>query len=405
MRVLLASNSLVTLGGSETYLLTLGRHLQRYGHEVVVMEGPGNRGALAADAGLVWIDHPTRLDEAPDRILVQDAIVSGEAAAAWPSVPQLLVSHSTMHDHQLPGALPSTVGLIVVLNDLTAERARALAERRPVVRLTQPIDVGHFSPGPPPRPDPEVVLVFGNNQVLGRERLQEVCAQRGVELRYMGAVAGERRADPLVELREADIVIGYGRCILEAMACGRTAFVSDRFGTEGWVTADTYERLESSGFNGTAGLDEPGFDDWERMLDTYDPRLGAVGHDLVFRHHHPRDHGRRMIELLEGLGPPVPADPALSRSLARVWREQWRWESSAVTWAAERDRAQRARLELEEEVHRLRGELAAARGEVELARAEVAEMSADKLAFEASGSYRWAQRIARLRPGRRRDRS
>ena len=403
MRVLLASNSLVTLGGSETYLLTLGRHLQRYGHEVVVMEGPGNRGTLAADAGLVWIDHPSAIDAPPDRILVQDAIVAGEAAAAWPTVPQLLVAHSSMHDLQLPGALPSTVGLIVTLNDLTAERARALAEGRPVERLTQPIDVGHFSPGPPPRPEPEVVLVFGNNQVLGRERLQTVCDERGVELRYMGAVAGDRRGDPLVELRGADIVIGYGRCILEAMACGRTAFVSDRFGTEGWVTAETYGPLEASGFSGAAGLEAPGFDDWERMLDTYDPSLGAVGHDLVFRHHHPREHARRMIELLEGLGPPVPPDPDLSRSLSRVWREQWRWESSAIAWAAERDRAQQERFELEQEVQRLRGELGTTRDELAVAQAEAEQLRADRAALEASRSYRWATRLAALRPGRRHD--
>jgi hypothetical protein len=403
MRVLLASNSLITLGGSETYLLTLGRHLQRYGHEVVVMEGPGNRGALAADAGLVWIDHPSAIDGPPDRIVVQDAIVAGEAAAAWPTVPQLLVCHSSMHDLQLPGALPSTTRLIVTLNDLTTERARALAGGLPVERLTQPIDVGHFSPGPPPRPEPKVVLVFGNNQVLGRERFEAVCDERGVEVRYMGAVAGDRRADPLVELRGADIVVGYGRCILEAMACGRTAFVSDRFGTDGWVTGDTYGRLEASGFNGTAGLAEPGFDDWEGMLDTYDRSLGAVGHDLVFRHHHPREHARRMIELLEGLGPPVPADPDLSRSLSRVWREQWRWETTSIAWAAERDRVQQERLELEQEVQRLQGELAALQDQLAVAHAEADQLRADRAASEASAAFRWATRLAALRPRRGRD--
>jgi hypothetical protein len=187
------------------------------------------------------------------------------------------------------------------------------------------------------------------------------------------------------------------------MACGRTAFVSDRFGTDGWVTGDTYGRLEASGFNGTAGLEEPGFDDWEGMLDTYDRSLGAVGHDLVFRHHHPREHARRMIELLEGLGPPVPADPDLSRSLSRVWREQWRWETTSIAWAAERDRVQQERLELEQEVQRLQGELAALQDQLAVANAEADQLRADRAASEASAAFRWATRLAALRPRRGRD--
>jgi hypothetical protein len=138
------------------------------------------------------------------------------------------------------------------------------------------------------------------------------------------------------------------------------------------------------------------------MLDTYDPRQGAVGHDLVFRHHHPREHARRIAELLEGLAPPPPSDPDLSRSLARVWREQWRWESSAVGWAAERDRAQQAKLELEQELARARTDLEVARVELAQVRAELVEVQADRAAFEASGAFRWATRFARLRPRRRR---
>ncbi|MEQ1788467.1 MAG: hypothetical protein ABL966_15550 [Acidimicrobiales bacterium] len=204
MRVVLASNGLGAPGGSETYLLTLGRHLQRLGHEIHMMEGPGGTGELAAAYGLLAIRSPSALVEPPDRIIVQDAIVAGEAASAWPAVPQLFVSHSSIHDLQLTSALPSSVEAIVVLNDLTLERAEAMPATRRIVRLTQPIDVGHFTPGPPPRATPAVLLLFGNNKAAWRyEGLEAACAARHIEVRRAGAIGGEMITDPVAALRAA----------------------------------------------------------------------------------------------------------------------------------------------------------------------------------------------------------
>jgi len=404
VRLVLASNGLTTLGGSETYLLTLGRHLQRFGHEVHLMEGPGGSGTLAADAGLLSIRQPGELEGPPDRIIVQDAIVSGEAASAWPEVPQLFVVHSSVHDLQMTSAVPSTVAAYVVLNELTATRAGALTGGRPVIRLTQPVDVGHFTPGDPPRDEPRVLLVFGNNKAAWRfEGLEAACEDRGIEVRRAGMVGDARVSDPVDRLREADIVVGYGRCILEAMACGRTAFVFDRFGSDGWVTAETYPALEASGFNGTAGLDEPGRSEFGAVLDAYDPRWGAVGHDLVFRHHHARTHAVAILEVLEGLGPVLKADPHLSFTLARVWRESWRWEGHALALTGEVDKLRRELIdeqkhctELTEEVARLRGAATAAAARADAGDAALAEL-------RSSRSYRLASALSSAaRPFRRR---
>src|SRR5690606_17502918 len=118
----------------------------------------------------------------------------------------------------------------------------------PVVRLTQPIDLERFGPGPAPRAIPRRLLLFGNNAPQGRhESLVEECERRGIEVVRLGRSAGRTTEDPSDELRAADIVVGYGRCILEAMACGRTAFVFDRFGSNGWVDAGSYDALESLG--------------------------------------------------------------------------------------------------------------------------------------------------------------
>lgn len=368
MRLLLASNGLTQLGGSETYLLTLGQHLQSLGHEVHVLEGPGGTGTLATDAGLLRVARADALEVRPDRAIVQDAIVAGEVAAAWPDVPQLFVVHSTMHDLQDTSAVPSSVATYVVLNDLTGARVRALAGDRQVVRLTQPIDLDRFRPGPPPNPTPRRLLLFGNNAPQGRHQaLLDACESRGIEVDRLGTAAGRTTSDPVADIQRADIVVGYGRCILEAMACGRSAFVFDRFGSDGWVDVDSYAALESKGFNGLAGLDEAGRSDFGAVLDGYEARRGWVGIDLARRHHNAKRHATAVVEVLEGMGPVAPADPDLSFALARVWREQWRWETQAIGLQAEVNRLRNEVEPLQDENRRLRDELHQATERVRLA--------------------------------------
>lgn len=410
MRVLLASDRLAVPGGSETYLFTLGRQLQRFGHEVFTVEGPDGDGGLSEHYGLRALRRPSDLAEAPDRVVVQDAVVAGEVAAAWPDVPQVAVVHSSLHDLQLPANLPTTVAAFVALNDRLARRAEVLAEGRPVHRLTQPVDVGHFTIGPPPASRPRRVLLFGNNTAPWRTAaLLAECEARGIEAERVGASAGKLVLDPLLHLRRADVVVGYGRCILEAMACGRTAFVFDRFGSDGWVTGSTYPEIEATGFCGVTDLDEPGRDDFAEVFDSYDPRTGAVGHDLALRHHDARAHATSFLEILADLGPVEPADPATALALARTWREQWRWERQALAWAAEVD-AMRASQDAdaaalataEARLGELRGqvdELRAALAATESARAAADDRIA---ALERSRAHRAAVALQRLLPSRRR---
>src|SRR5690606_27947852 len=147
----------------------------------------------------------------------------------------------------------------------------------------------HFTPGPPPKDPPKVLLVFGNNRATWRfEGLQRACEERGIEVRRLGAAAGNMTNDPAPQLRDADIVDGYGRCILEDMACGRAALVFDRFGSDGWLTPESYPAMESAGFNGRADLDTPGRLAFDDLLDAYDPVFGTAGHDLAIRHHDAR---------------------------------------------------------------------------------------------------------------------
>ena len=120
-----------------------------------------------------------------------------------------------------------------------------------------------------------------------------------------------------------EIVIGYGRSILEAMASGRAAYVYDRHGGDGWVTADSYGRLEADGF---AGRGPEATIDGARLrtdLAAYSSAMGPVNRDLAVANHRANVHAQELVELLRRLAPES-REPLPHEEMARLVRLEWR---------------------------------------------------------------------------------
>ena len=105
--------------------------------------------------------------------------------------------------------------------------------------------------------------------------LVDACESLGLEWAQVGSKKGKTR-DPLDAIGAADIVVGKGRAILEAMACGRAAFVYDSFGYEGWVTPERYADLEARGFDGLGADRAFDVEELRRDLSAYRPEMGLA---------------------------------------------------------------------------------------------------------------------------------
>ena len=203
----------------------------------------------------------------------------------------------------------------------------------PLVRLRQPIDTKVFAPrtGLPNRP--RRLLAFGN--AMPEERIAAIrsaCAAAGVEFERAGS-SSSPTDDPATTINGADIVIGYGRCVLEAIACGRAAFVYDRSGGDGWVTAETYPALEADGFSGRSDLAPPGPADLD--LSRYSPEMGLVNRDLAVRHHRANVHAEELVALLRAAEPPQETLPAPLTEMSRLVQLQWHSERHALALHSE----------------------------------------------------------------------
>lgn len=322
MRLILATNHL-GLGGSESYLFTVAEELDRLGHEAAIYTpDPGAGVAAARRRGIAVV---TDLDETGelDASIVQDAGTSHELAGRFGTLPQLFVAHSETFDLQLPPQLDGQVAAAVALNDRVARRLEALVVAPEIVRLRQPIDIERNTVASPLPAVARRALLLSNNPVADRLALIErACADAGLELVRVGGDAGQAE-DPRAALAGVEIVIGYGRSVLEAMACGRAAYVYDRYGGDGWVTAGSYPRLEAGGF---AGRDPDAVVDLDRMhadLRAYSAAMGPVNRDLVVANHRANVHAQELVELLGGLASP-PGTRAPHAEMARLVRLEWR---------------------------------------------------------------------------------
>lgn len=324
MRLVLATNHL-GLGGSESYLLTLAEQLQRLGHEISLYAAEHGPGAAVAQQRAIPLSQPGQLPDEFDAAIVQDAAVSYELAAQRPASPQLFVAHSESFDLQAPPQFGEAVRRVVALNDRVATRMRSFALEREVVRLRQPIDTERFtSRGRLPR-RPRRALLLSNTPHEDRiEMLEEACTAAKVELVRIGGRDGQT-TDPRDALHSVEIVIGYGRSILEGMACGRAAYVYDWNGGEGWVTPKSYRRIEADGFAGRSGETIVDGDRIRKDLRKYTRTMGPVNHDLVLAYHRANVHAQEMIGLLSELDAPRSApDPEPLREMVRLVQLEWR---------------------------------------------------------------------------------
>jgi len=372
VHVVLATDALAAVGGSETYLHTVAGNLVRLGHRVTVH---ALRHGVMADqvrelgADVVLEDG---LPETCDAVLVQDSAMAYSLAERWPDRPQVFVSHSALFDLQLPPMIPVPGSVVVTLSDRNGDRIRALPGEHEIVRLRQPIDSVRLAPRGAPAARPRTALLLGNYlQGDALATIVDAWAPAKVEVVQVGNLT-QPTLDVAAAVASADIVVGKGRAVLDGMSCGRPAFLYDAFGCDGWVTAASYDALEADAFAGHADARALGSDDLLAALDDYDPDMGHVNRELVLKHHQDRKHTEALVAIFQRLAPQPDPRPTASAELARLSRLRWRAEQESGALRRQLDavtvqlQATEAKLALSEQRRRRRAR-AAARAEARLA--------------------------------------
>ncbi|MFY9487792.1 MAG: hypothetical protein WAP35_03725 [Solirubrobacterales bacterium] len=384
MKIIFGIHSLAGFGGTETYVATVGDYLQRAGHDVWIYAlEDGDAAKRAHDLGLRTVTDKAPLPDRIDVALVQDYPASAELLARCPGVPQVFVWHSELFDLQLPPQLDGAISHIITLNHRAHRRLDSLAIKLPMTRLTQPVDARRFTPLRDLPREARVALSLGN--YLKGERLDllaRACELAGLEFRHVGVHGSGVTSNPEDHMNAADIVFGKGRVIYEALACGRAAYVLDAFGSAGWVTPESYERLVADNFAGTTSSTPLTAESLADDLRGYNSGMGIVNRDLAVSHHQATAHTSEVVKILEQVVAQAPAQVAATHDglfeLSRLARVNWRHEGQAYRLSELLNDAERAKADLAWRLEQAEAELA-----TQTERGDSAEKTAQELLASA----------------------
>ena len=278
--------------GTPTYTLTLYNELIRRGHSVLVYSSLS--GALAKK-----MNSTTGLEgaEAPDVILAQHKTCAIKLKNAFPSVPMILITHGIVPEEEQPPRID--IEHYISVNEQNVENLifRHGVDPNRIEIIRDFIDTEEFKPIKPLADKPKVLFISNYKKWRAWQDLTRVCSILGLEFKAVGAPYGRSR-NVAETINNADLVISWGRGILEAMACGRPAISYNKRMGAGYITPEVY--MENRTYN-LGGVRSRYTFDWKELMgeiEKYNPEDGAVNRGLIMKYHDSRKCVDRIEEII-----------------------------------------------------------------------------------------------------------
>ena len=301
MRILLTNNHLKGLGGSETATYTIARALKDAGHEVAIFTRV--LGDVSDRLQLEGFDVVSDIARFRGRVFDCAHIHHNTCARlvrdAFPKLPMVYLGHGVVPALEAP---PPKDVRVAVHAAVSEEIAAAWKEKHGIERteiVRNAIDLVRFRPVKPIHERCERILVIRGPKDTGAWRVAAM--KMSAEITFVGA-KGTSIWKIERKINEADLVVGVGRCALEAMACGRAVFVMNQQLGDGMLTEPRYFQSRIHNFSGRCFARK--FTDPDKI--TSDIILGyrhwpmaPMNRTLVEHYHDANDCAKRLTGLYE----------------------------------------------------------------------------------------------------------
>lgn len=307
MRILLAMRTL-DYSGVPTYVLTLTRELLRRGHHMAVYCPPSRiRVGRPMEPFLPMVADMSKLS-IPDVMIAYHTACAGPLRQRFPQTPLLFSAHGVP---PRIGAEPPEgvhVDRYLAINEQVVARLTSCgiaADQIDLVRDFVETDTT-FRPLAPLQERPRVLFLSNYKKWRNYFMVVDACTSLGLDWRAVGGPYG-RSAHVEEDINKADLVISWGRGILEAMACGRAVISFDQIkmrpedmystvAGDGYLTEARY--LESRQHNfGPLGC-RITFTRWQQLaaeIAQYHPSHGLINRRLALASHGQADGVDRVL--------------------------------------------------------------------------------------------------------------
>jgi SAM-dependent methyltransferase len=292
-RILLTNNHLVQPGGSETWTYTVAQELLRRGFDVTVLaleRGPfAGRfecpvvGEVEGVFDLALVNHNSCMDAA--LLVAERTIVT--CHGVYPDLEQ-----------PVPGA-----DLYVAVSEEVLENLQYLGFDG--LLIANPVDCTRFAPTMTINSEIRTVLSLCQGE-QAEKLIVDLCAAQDLELLSPG---GDGRVfDVETLMQQADLVVGLGRTVMEAMACGRAALVLDSrsyspYLMDGMVRPENADEMLRCNFSGRRFQRLVTEEDVAAEIGLYTATMGEWNRQWALRTVESRQQVDRYLELAGGIGP------------------------------------------------------------------------------------------------------
>ncbi len=257
LRILITALELNTRRGVQNVTRDLAHGLRRFGHSVTLYTRED--GPVAGDlrqAGFAVELSVDRLQGPFDVIHGQHLVACSPVLAKFPETPAIFVAHDNASWFDAAPILPSIRRYAAVSEALAGRIMQdAGLGRADIALILNGVDTDRFAAGEPPETPPRRALAFAKNEDhMGA--IRAACAQRRIEVDFVGAATGVNIEDPARVLPAYDLVFASALSAMEAMSCLRPTIVCDGRGMAGMVDMARYNAWRSQNF-GLAVLTAP----------------------------------------------------------------------------------------------------------------------------------------------------
>jgi len=280
MRIIISSYTL-DRSGVPTYTLALYNELIRRGHDVLVYSPVS--GELAKQMNSVT---DLKGIEAPDIILAQHKTCAIKLKNAFPNVPMILLTHGIEPEEEQPPRID--IDHYIPVNEQNAENLISqYVDPDKITIIRDFIDTGEFKPVKPLADKPKVLFISNYKKWRAWQDLTKACSILGLEFEAVGSPYGRSR-NVAETINNADLVITWGRGILEAMACGRPAISYNKRMGAGYITPEVYMENRTYNFGGVRSRYTFNVEGLMEEIKKYNPEDGAVNRELIMEYHDSR---------------------------------------------------------------------------------------------------------------------
>jgi hypothetical protein len=128
--------------------------------------------------------------------------------------------------------------------------------------------------------------------------IDAACKKLGVKLVCCGSPYG-RNSNIEDEINNSDLVVSWGRGILEGMSCGRAVVSFDKLMGDGYITPISYFESRKDNFCGFRSKRVfTRVDDLTGEILKYDSGCSKVNRDLILKYHDVKDGVDQILECL-----------------------------------------------------------------------------------------------------------